>query len=663
MKKESLQPFSIPHPNRKLSPVTGMDRDGWLACGRHILEGAFSHVKNMEDPMFFPKMPGPGYPTDNKTASRQQRSAAIFEAVARSFNIAAPLILDNPDITIQGIRIQDYYKKHLLELITDEESDIFIGKPSDYPAHVQQTCEMGNLCLWMLIAPDAFWNVLNQKEKSALAKAIQRWAKGQTLPHNWRWFNVMMCTFLAIKGYDYDEELMLNHLDHLLLHYAGDGWYRDTSYDYYTCHVFHLYGAVWNKYYGREHAPKYAKVLDRHFEEFEHHYPQIFSRKGEVLMYGRSILYRLGASAGMAAAALRDQPNQVLTPGLSRRVASGALLQFASHPDFFYKGIPALGFYGPFQHAIQCYSCSASPFWMFMNFTCLTLPKDHPFWTQKEEMGDWGKLNDKTIYNSYWKGPGFLVTNHGKTGTAEIRPSKIHNQDPNYSRLVYNSSFPWAANETKEVVAGAISLKRGKEAFDLPRMVSSAGARDGILYRQAEFSGHLPPSIDMATLMIPGGEIRIDRVRRINPCRVIVGHFSLPHLGAEPTIARSKSDGKTSLQMAIPNRQLAMTLYSGWDRLGVKKETGLNPEAKNSSIIYAEMKDEKSLGPVRILISILLHKTDNSPWTDSELQPIASVRPLHPNLPDALAGLLIKLKDGTQHRVDFQDIDGTNSIW
>jgi hypothetical protein len=640
-----------------------MDRAGWIACGRHILEGAFSHVKNIDDPMFFPKLPGPGYPASNRTASRQQRSAAIFEAIARSFNIAAPLVVDNPGLTIKGIRVQDYYKKHLLELITDEKSDIFIGRPSDYPAHVQQTCEMGNLCLWMQIAPDAFWNTLNQKEKDALAKAIQRWAKGQTLPHNWRWFNVMMCAFLANNGYDYDKELMLNHLDHLLLHYAGDGWYRDTSYDYYTCHVFHLYGAVWSKTYGREHAPRHARVLDRHFEEFENHYPQIFSRKGEVIMYGRSILYRLGASAGMAAAALRDRPNKVLTPGLSRRVASGALLQFTTHPDFFHKGIPALGFYGPFPPAIQCYSCSASPFWMFMNFTCLTLPKDHPFWTQKEEMGDWGRLNDKTLYSSYWKGPGLLVTDHGKTGAAEIRPSKIHNQDPNYSRLVYSSVFPWAASDDKIVVAGAITLKRGKEEFDLPRMVSSAGAREGILYRQAEFSGHLPPCIDMATIMIPGGEIRIDRVRRMDPCRVHLGHFSLPHLKGKPAITRHQVDAKTSIQMAIPNRQVAVTLHSGWDALGIRRETGLNPEARSSSIIYAIMKDSRRVGPVRTLVSVLLHKADNSPWTDNELQPIASIKPLHPDIPEALAGLLVRLKDGTEHHVDFKDMDGTNSIW
>ena len=194
-------------------------------------------------------------------------------------------------------------------------------------------------------------------------------------------------------------------------------------------------------------------------------------------------------------------------------------------------------------------------------------------------------------------------------------------------------------------------------------MVSSAGAREGLLYRHAEFSGHLPPSIDMATIMIPGGEIRIDRVRRLEACRVNIGHFSLPHLNGEPAITRRQVKGKSSIQMAIPGRQLAMTLYSGWDGMGIMKSTGANPEAKDSSVIYAEMIDEKRFGPVRILVSILLHKTDNSPWADNELQPIASIASLRPNLPEAIAGHLIKLKDGTEHRVDFRDMDGTNSTW
>ena len=202
----------------------------------------------------------------------------------------------------------DYYKYHFLELLCNEKSHYFIGKPEDYGKGVQQVCELGNLAMWSVILPEVFWDRLNSTEKKSVAATLSEWGHGWTKSHNWRWFNVMMLTFLDLNGYEVDKELMTSHLDNLLHHYAGDGWYRDTSYDYYTVHVFHLYGAVWAKYYGEKNFPGRTYMIDRNFNEFTKSYPMIFSRKGHVNMYGRSIIYRLGASAGMGALALRGKP-------------------------------------------------------------------------------------------------------------------------------------------------------------------------------------------------------------------------------------------------------------------------------------------------------------------------------------------------------------------
>jgi len=659
----ALGAFKIEHPNWKLSPETGMDRDEWIACGRHVLEGAFSYVKNLEDPMFLPKQPGPGYPRSNETASQQQRSAAIFEAVARSFNVAAPLIKNDPDIEINGIRLADYYKYHFLKIMTDRECDYFMGETSDYNSQIQQTCELGNLAMWSIISPESFWDLLSPEEKELIAQSFKDWSATHTLPHNWRWFNVMMLTFLDLNGYDADKELMINHLDNLLLHYAGDGWFRDTSYDYYTVHVFHLYGAIWASHYGREKFPRRAAVIDKQFDEFSNHYPQIFGRKGEVIMYGRSILYRLGASAGMGAVGLRGRKTDSISLGEARRVASGALLQFTSHSNFFHNGIPSLGFYGPFPACIQGYSCSASPFWMFLNFACLTLPADDPFWTAVEEPGFWSNLGPNDHNVEFWPGPGFLVCNHAANGSSEIHPGKIHNNNPNYSRLVYNSAFPWEANSSDNITAGAISLKRGKGRTALPAAVSLAGFRDGVFYRQAQFSGHLPPCIDMASISIPGGEIRVERARRMHPCEIYLGHFSMPHIGGEPIISKRNIEGHQCIELKIPGRRLAMTNYRGWDGLELRTRRNAHPEAEYSTLVYAALRDKTRFTPPSIMISVLLHKTDDADWSDDELQPIAKVEPLQKGGIMHLTGLRITLKNGKLYDVDYQNIDGTDSTW
>lgn len=611
--------------------------------------------------------PGPGYPKSEAAPSSRERVAAIFEALVRTFNVAAPLIKDNPEITIRGIRLREYYKHHLLQALTNPECDYFIGRPGDYEAHTQQTCELGSLSMWMLLAPEVFWETLNAEEKAKVAVTLREWSVGNTLAINWRWFNVMMATFLACNGYDYDERVMLGHVDSLILLHGGDGWYRDHGYDYYTAHVFQLYSAVWISLLGRARYPERAAILDRHFEEFSRHYPQIFGRDGQVIMYGRSILYRLAASAGMAASQLRDQPSQTLPPGLARRVASGALLQFTTHPDFFYRGIPALGFYGPFPPAIQNYSCSASPYWMFLNFTCLALPKNHPFWTAKEAMGHWGDLGAKEIYNQFWPGPGFLVTDHGNTGAAEIRPSKIHHRDSSYSRLVYNSAFPWEAVGKDGIVAAALTADAGNDqgllgSYAQPATVCSAGFRDGVLYRQAAFEGNPPPVfVDMATIMIPGGEIRIDRFRRLYRSSVRLAHFGLPHLPGKPVIKKTSVDGHPSIQAAIPGRQLALTVYQGWTELDARTHTDKNPETTSSTVLYATMTDKERFAAPDLLVSVLRHKTDDTPWTDDQLQPIESITPLRQNSIMALTGARIRLRSGQKYVVDYQDIDGTNS--
>jgi hypothetical protein len=658
-----LPPFS---PNKKdfiTSPYTGITREDWIDSGIHILEGAFQYVDDIKTPMFLPKFPGKSYPHNgNENASQSIRSAAIFEAIARSFNLAAPILVNNPDLEINGIKVIDYYKYHLLELLTNPECDYYIGSPSDGPS--QPTCELGNLSMWNLIAPDAFWNQLTKKEKDKVAEKTNEWAIAWTWPHNWRYFNVMMLTFLDYYGYETDSELMMSHIDNLILHYAGDGWYRDHGYDYYSIHVFHLYNTVWIDKYGKTNAPGRVKLIRKHQKEFFKTYPLIFSRKGEINMYGRSILYRLGASAAMSSIFLDDDIS-FISPGVARRVSSGALMQFITHPKFFNQGIPSLGFYGPFEPAIQSYSCSASPYWMFMGFTALTLPKNHPFWTEKEELGHWDNIEIDNVHSKYPPGMGMLISNHGTSGTSELRPGKIHNQDPNYCRLVYNTAFPWEADGENGITSSDLSvhLVNLNNKPQLPMHVDAAGFRNNVLYRQAAYkSNNLPQHIDMASIIIPGGEIRVERIRKISKSKYYLGHFSLPHIDGSPEIIKKTIDGKDCLIAKIKGRQLAVTNFMGWNKMDTQENTGLHPESNKSTLLYAEYADlESEYGTVDILISILLHKTDNSNWDDIDLQPIDKIETLQKGIPYHLGGMIIKLKNNKQFIIDFENMDGKST--
>ncbi len=657
--------FHVTHPDWQLSPFTGLTRQGWIDCGKFILAGAFQYVNRVEDPMLFPKVPGVSYPQEGyDKCSPQQRSAAIFEGVARTFNVAAPLLAEDPNLTLHGIRLADYYKYQLLQL-TDPKCPYFIGYGDKNAGPEQQTCELGNLAMWMLLKPDVLWNRLNKPQQDQIAHIMQGWAAGWTKTHNWRWFDVMMMTFLKKNGYAVDEQLMLNHLDHLLMLESGEGWFRDQSHDYYTAHVYQLYGSVWNRVYGWEHEPGRAAVIDREFARFMSNYPAVFSRSGHVNMWGRSILYRMGASAALPAAFVRGRDPQI-DPGFARRLASGALLQFVTHPGFFENGVPSLGFYGHFEPALQAYSCAASPFWMFMNFTALTLHKDDPFWTAKENDGFWSSLG-QNARATYLPGAGMLMVNYGLTGASEIVNGKAHNSDPSYCRLAYNTDFPWEANSRTGATAADITLRplESAKAPQFPEAVNLAGYRDGVFYQQAIFQkderGGAPCFVDLADIVVPDGRICIRRFRKVSPAILYEGHYGLPHVGGTPKIVERTVEGKPAIIASIPGRQLALVDYSGWDRPGTVEHHGVNPETTDSTLLFVSREDKARYGAPELLISVMLHKTDNSPWTDDELQPIQKIEPLEKGIPETLGGLRMTLKSGQSYVVDFTGIDGSSS--
>ena len=58
--------FHLVKPDYQLSPLTGMTRQHWMDAATYLLDGAFSYIHTLDDPMRFPKQPGKSYPTDGK---------------------------------------------------------------------------------------------------------------------------------------------------------------------------------------------------------------------------------------------------------------------------------------------------------------------------------------------------------------------------------------------------------------------------------------------------------------------------------------------------------------------------------------------------------------------------------------------------------------------
>ncbi len=448
--------FKVENPDYTISPYTGMTRKHWLDAGRYLLKGIFGNIKSMDDPVVMPrKETKVTYPHLDAPEKQQaaERKAEIFEGLTRSFFIASVMIRNEPDIEVCGIRLRDYYKKHILRACTRED-EIYVGSYEDMlklteskdPFRCfQQTVESCALVIGLNACKEQVWNSYTKEEKDRIAALLSSFAHGNTVPQNWRMFNMLDLAFLHMEGYPIDREIMVDHAQAILNYTVGDGWYRDgQSFDYYSCWAFNIYAPIWNEWYGYEHEPYLAKRFEECSNQLMKTYPDFFDRDGNTNMWGRSCIYRNGATGPLSANFLLHDAKA--DPGRARRIASGSLLQFLTRDDFLYEGVPTLGFYGQFTPLVQGYSCAESPLWLGKAFLCLELPEDHPFWTAVENNGTWEGLKQGEVKETTLAGPALCFTNHEANGETILRSGKVykHAEDIhgmwNYSKLNYNRS-------------------------------------------------------------------------------------------------------------------------------------------------------------------------------------------------------------------------------
>ena len=80
-----------------------------------------------------------------------------FEALKRTFSLAAPLIRVDPEASINGIRLRDYYGHHFYNALTPGHPNS-LPMPEESPdATCQFTCELGGCTKIMLLMPDVLW--------------------------------------------------------------------------------------------------------------------------------------------------------------------------------------------------------------------------------------------------------------------------------------------------------------------------------------------------------------------------------------------------------------------------------------------------------------------------------------------------------------------------
>ncbi len=670
----------------ELSPYTGLTRQSWIEAGEYLLHGIFQNIKDFADPVVMPrKETKVTYP--HSADAVWEFKAEYFEGLARSFFIAAPLIHDNPQLKIAGYKIRDYYKSHVLRSCTRGDSVCvghydelceMAGKTDPFRAFQQtvETCAIV-ICLW--ISKEEIWDTYTKEEQDVIADFLSGFAYGNTVPQNWRLFNMLDLAFLDMVGYEIDHDIMREHAQAILNYYVGDGWYRDGhSFDYYSCWAFNVYAPLWCQWYGYEHEPYLAKCFEENSNELMKTYAQFFDRDGFTNMWGRSNIYRNAATSAFDGNLMLK--NSTVDAGLARRISSGSLLQFMTRDDFLYNGIPTLGFYGQFTPLVQGYSCAESPFWLGKAFLCLHLPADHPFWTEKENNGVWEKLGARETQVTTLNGPALCFSNHQANGETILRTGKIvrNKRDShgmwNYSKLCFNTKYPWESQVTDSVDAQQYVLHDiTTDTYTRANVTYWAGEKDDVLYRrqffgyEMETECHWIQAMNLADFTVPYGVIRVDKTRlHRKPVAFTLGSYGFPDNGTKIITKEATYAGGVAKAVILKGtdhngkeKQLVMTIYDGWESLSYTKSSDTNPDSEKSIVVYASMAYHKqnSYEP-SILISQVITKESHEDFTEEELFPIESVTYTDPQSFGGYGPVKVQLKNGTERIIDFYGIEG-----
>ncbi|MGW5421291.1 DUF2264 domain-containing protein [Streptomyces sp. NPDC003943] len=354
-----------PPENRELSPYTGWTRAHWEDAADRLLLAVRPHASPGGGLI---GLPGP------RPSWSGARSDGL-EGYARTFLLAALLGRDAH---------LDRYAAGLAAGTKKPGGD----GPDAWPLMTdtrQAVVESASVALALRLTRARLWDRLDDHVRRRTVDWLLPALDPSPVDNNWWLFGLTVAGFLQDAGIETDRAAatITRSLDRIERWYLGDGWYSDgdnRAFDHYNAWALHFYPVLHAHLAGdRELLDRYGPRLRAQLDDHVH----LFDANGAPVPYGRSLTYRFAAAAAPWLGALTG--HTPLTPGATRRLASGALRHFLDRGATDEHGLLTLGWYGPYEPVLQAYSGPGSPYWASKGFLGLLLPADHPVWTATEE--------------------------------------------------------------------------------------------------------------------------------------------------------------------------------------------------------------------------------------------------------------------------------------
>ncbi|MGW4562974.1 DUF2264 domain-containing protein [Streptomyces sp. NPDC004561] len=316
----------------------------------------------------------------------------------------------------------------------------------------QPLVEAASVALALRLTRPLLWDRLDDRVRERTAQWLADALTAEPWPCNWELFPVTVGGFLA--GIGHREEAARKAVDRGLERiegwYVGGGWYTDgdgRKFDYYNGWAMHLYPVLhaWLAD-DAELLALYGERLSRHLAD----YARLFGGDGAPVHQGRSLTYRFATTAPLWLGALTG--HTPLSPGETRRLASGALRYFLDAGAADERGLLSLGWLGPDEAVLQGYSGPASPYWASKGFLGLLLPPGHEVWTAPEEPAPAERADEVRSVPA----PNWLLQSTRSDGLVRLHNhgSEDVRYDPYYTRLGYSTATVPAPSYDNSVFVG-----------------------------------------------------------------------------------------------------------------------------------------------------------------------------------------------------------------
>ncbi|MGV4981325.1 DUF2264 domain-containing protein [Streptomyces sp. NRAIS4] len=316
----------------------------------------------------------------------------------------------------------------------------------------QPLVEAASVALALRLTRPLLWDRLDDSVRQRTADWLADALSAEPWPCNWELFPVTVGGFLQEIDYESGQarKAIDRGLERIEKWYVGDGWYTDgdgRKFDYYNGWAMHLYTVLhaWLADDG-ELLSVYGRRLSRHLADYAH----LFGGDGAPMHQGRSLTYRFATAAPLWLGALTGRTP--LTPGETRRLASGALKYFLDRGAVDERGLLSLGWLGPDEAVLQSYSGPASPYWASKGFLGLLLPPEHEVWTATEEPGPVERADEVRSVPA----PNWLIQSTRSDGLVRLHNhgSEDVRYDPYYTRLAYSTATAPSASYDNSVIVG-----------------------------------------------------------------------------------------------------------------------------------------------------------------------------------------------------------------